>query len=379
MIENSRHAALQVLSAIVHKGRDCDRAFAENTLFVALEQRDRAFCMQLVMTCLRRQGTIDRIVKERLQKPLEKRYRIVETILKLGITELLWLHQPAYATVNSMVELTRAGKCEKYTGLVNAVLKRVAADASLPDRIDQELCFLPDWLWRSWCDAYGEETTRNIIRICQQEPPLDITLKRPKEREQWKTVLEARCLPTGSLRRDRAGNITQLPGYDTGDWWIQDAAAALPVMLCGDVSGKHVLDLCAAPGGKTAQLAAAGATVTALDRSAARLKRLRENLHRLNLPAEIIQDDATGYHNDDNQPYDLVVLDAPCSATGTLRRHPDLIGRRTPEDIVRLAEIQQRMLRHAATHLVRSGRRTALLCLFPATGRRRGADRPFPE
>ena len=213
----------------------------------------------------------------------------------------------------------------------------------------------PDWLWQSWTHAYGAERCRAIAEAHLGEPPLDLSpaTDAPGPAEELCTALGAQRMPGGTLRLRGAGDVTRLKGYETGAWWVQDAAAALPARLLGPVAGKRVLEIGAAPGGKTAQLAAAGAHVTALDRSAPRLTRLRENLARLGLEAEIVEADALVWRPPAH--VDAVLLDAPCSATGTIRRHPDIARGRSPADVSRLAALQGRLLARAAAMVAPGG------------------------
>ncbi len=240
-----------------------------------------------------------------------------------------------------LVAETRVAR--RYSGLINAVLRRFAAGgrdklATIAPTVDT-----PDWLLQRWEKTYGAEAARAIAAAHQVEPALDLSVK--DNAEQWAARLGGRVLANGSVRLLAEGPVTALPGYDEGVWWVQDAAASLPVRLLGDVKGMKVADLCAAPGGKTAQLAAAGANVVAVDRSPPRLQRLKENLKRLSLSAEAVVADAGEW---DAGPFDAVLLDAPCSATGTIRRHPDIPWVKRPEDIAALAAVQDRLLRHAA-------------------------------
>jgi 16S rRNA (cytosine967-C5)-methyltransferase len=227
----------------------------------------------------------------------------------------------------------------------------------------------PDWLWQSWCAAYGELTTRAIAAAHFRDPPLDLALKDserdPDAAPDWAARLQGAVLPTGTVRVQAGGGaVTELPGYEEGAWWVQDAAASLPVRLFGDVTDTTVIDLCAAPGGKTAQLAAAGAHVVAVDRSAARLKRLQDNLARLSLRAECIVADAGSWRP--AAPASFILLDAPCSSTGTVRRHPDIPHLKTPDDVVRLAAIQARLLDAAAAMLAPDGTLVYGVCSLEA-------------
>jgi 16S rRNA (cytosine967-C5)-methyltransferase len=289
-------------------------------------------------------------------------------VLRLGAAQLLCLGTPAHAAVDSMVALSATlGGAAGYKGLVNAVLRRIARDipgfdASVPPGEAS----LPDWLWRSWSGAYGDEQATAMAAALLAEPPLDFTVKEPDAAAHWAELLHAEMLPGNTLRRPihreeeaGAGRIDALPGFAEGAWWIQDFAAGLPVKLLGSVAGRRVLDLCAAPGGKTAQLAAGGARVTAIDRSEDRLQRLRQNLARLGLEAETQAADAAIW--DGARDFDIVLLDAPCSATGTLRRHPDVAWLKEPRDVTKLAAAQDRLL-DAAIRLARPGG-TVLYCV----------------
>ncbi|OZA98069.1 MAG: MFS transporter, partial [Rhizobiales bacterium 39-66-18] len=230
-----------------------------------------------------------------------------------------------------------------FAGLINAVLRRLTREgAERLAAIDALAADTPDWLRQRWTKTYGAERAAAICAVHAHEPALDLTVK--SDPEGWALKLGGEVLPTGTVRILHAGPVRALPGYEDGEWWVQDAAAALPARLLGDVSGLNVLDLCAAPGGKTAQLAAAGARVTALDRSGQRLVRLSENLARLKLSAEVVEADAADFSGG---PYDAILLDAPCTATGTLRRHPDIAWNKRPGDIAGLAELQGRLLDHA--------------------------------
>jgi 16S rRNA (cytosine967-C5)-methyltransferase len=265
-------------------------------------------------------------------------------MLRLGIAQLLFLRTPAHAAVATTVDLADARGFISHKGLVNAVLRRLSQDGlPLVERQDAARLNTPDWLWETWSRAYGENGARAIAQMHLREAPLDITA--PNDREDWAQKLDAAILPTGSLRRTSGGAIANLPGYGEGAWWVQDAAAAIPATLFGDVKGKRVVDLCAAPGGKTAQLAAAGASVTAIDRSPRRVDRLNSNLARLSLTVDTVSADAVVWRP--AQKADAVLLDAPCTATGAIRRHPDVPHLKTPEDVTRLAAVQERLLASA--------------------------------
>jgi 16S rRNA (cytosine967-C5)-methyltransferase len=220
----------------------------------------------------------------------------------------------------------------------------------------------PDWLYKSWCADHGETTARAIVEAHGRRAPLDITVA--DDQAGWASRLDARLMPTGGLRRAATGPVADLPGYGSGGWWVQDAAAALPARLLGDVRGKQVLDLCAAPGGKTAQLVAAGAQVTAVDLSEKRLRRLHENMERQGYKVETVVGDAATWRAP--EPVDAVLLDAPCSGTGTIRRHPDIAWTKAPEDPQRLASLQGRMIHNALENLKPGGLLVFAVCSLQA-------------
>lgn len=344
----SRFVALEVLGAANRGGRPLDDALRENGSFAALEPRDRAFVRNLLATAFRRRGQIDAVLGSFLAKPLPTPDAIVGDVLQLGLAQLLFLATPAHAAVDTAVRLTEAIGRSRLKGLVNAVMRRATREAAaLVERQDAARLNTPDWLWRAWLQAYGPETTRAVATAHLGEAPLDFTLRGAVGN--WPAELAAQVLPTGSLRRLAGGAVRELPGFEPGAWWVQDAAAALPVRLLlgslGDAAGKRVADLCAAPGGKTLQLAAAGATVTAVDVSAPRLALLADNLQRTNLKAELVAADAASWRP--AGPLDAILLDAPCTATGTIRRHPDAPWRRRPDDVTQMAALQLRLLDHA--------------------------------
>jgi 16S rRNA (cytosine967-C5)-methyltransferase len=347
----SRSAALDVLQAVLRRGRALDDALAECPPLAALATRDRAFVRLLVATTLRRLGQIDALIDFCLDSGLPERATAVRDLLRLGTCQIVFLATPAHAAVNETVEQCAAIGHSRMGGLVNAVMRRLAREGRvLAAEQDAPRRNTPDWLWRSWSAAYGPAVARAIAAAHLVEPPLDLTC--PNETERWAGLLEATILPTGSLRRATGGAIADLPGYGEGAWWVQDAAAALPARLFGDVAGRCIVDLCAAPGGKTAQLAQAGARVVAVDRSTTRLRRLAQNLARLGLGAETVASDGTLWRP--TAPVDGVLVDAPCSATGTIRRHPDIAWLKTLADLARLAPLQARLL-NAAVAMVRPG------------------------
>jgi len=360
---DARQAALELLGAVLTRQTPLDQALGESRALAALEPRDRAFARLLTATALRRLGQIDDIVGRLLERPLPARAVAVRDVLRIGATQLLFLGTPPHAAVDTAVVLVERAGHPAMKGLVNAVLRRVAREGvALLAAQDAPRLDTPAWLRQSWTDAYGAATARAIAEAHQREAPLDLSVKR--DAEGWAKRLEARILPTGSLRRAPGGAIEELPGYDEGEWWVQDAAAALPARLLGDVAGAAVADLCAAPGGKTAQLAAAGARVAAVDRSAERLKRVRDNLARLKLAAECVTADAAAWRPP--APLPFVLLDAPCTATGAIRRNPDVPHLKTPQDVERMAAMQDRLLAHAVKLLAPGGVLVYCVCSLEA-------------
>jgi 16S rRNA (cytosine967-C5)-methyltransferase len=348
MALSARAAALDVVTEVLRRKRPLDEALEGNRDLSRLDDRDRGFARLLAATTLRRLGQIDDVLGRFLERPLPYKAAAAHDILRLGTAQLLFLGTPAHAAVATAVELAKDRNLTAHKNLVNAVLRRVDREGrAIGDAQDAARLNLPEWMWRSWCAAYGEVTVRAIAAAHLLEPPLDVSVK--GDPAAWAERLGAELLPTGSLRRAGGGAVPELEGYGEGAWWIQDAAAALPVRLLGDMAGSHVVDLCAAPGGKTCQLAAAGAAVTAVDRSDKRLQRVRANLDRLGLHAELVAADAAAWQPE-RQP-DAVLLDAPCSATGTLRRHPDIAWLKGEADVLKLAEVQFMLLRSAARML----------------------------
>jgi 16S rRNA (cytosine967-C5)-methyltransferase len=311
----ARRAALAIVSGVLQKRRPLD---AQLDSLRTLPPRDAGFARALASETLRHMGALDAVLRKFISKPLvpHKAGATVE-ILLLGACELLILKVAAHAAVDAANELAaKDTKAMHFKPLINAVLRKVASqgDAVLSG-LDRERLSTPDWLWTRWVAQYDAGTARAIARAHQQSAPIDIVLKATDS-----TAPESEAL-FGAVRRLTAeGRIEDLPGFTDGDWWVQDAAATLPAILLGDVAGQTVIDLCAAPGGKTLQLASRGAHVIAVEIDAARAERITENLVRTKLTAEIVQADARDYQS--TAPF--VLVDAPCTATGTIRRHPDL-------------------------------------------------------
>ncbi len=352
---DARAIAAHALGAILRKGRTLDQALAAAPGLEGLAPRDAAFARLLLLTTLRRLGQIDAFLARLMDHALPAGRGPVQDLLRLGICQLAFLGTPPHAAVASTVALAEGSRLAPYRGLVNAVLRRGARERDGIAGLDAARLNTPDWLWRSWHEAFGEARCRAIAESHLGEAPLDLSLASDAldRAMDLAAALGARRLPSGTLRLHRAGDVASLPGYASGAWWVQDAAAALPVRLLGPLSGRQVLEIGAAPGGKTAQLAAAGARVVAVDRAAARIARLRENLARLHLDAEIVEADALDWRPP--APADLVLLDVPCTATGTIRRHPDIPHGRSAADVSRLAAVQERLLARAATMVAPGG------------------------
>ncbi len=332
-----------------------------------LPARDRALARAIVATSLRRKGQLDHVLGTFLERGLPERSGTLYPILLSAAAQLIFLNTPAHAAIDLAVTLAQYDpQAKRYDKLANAVLRRVASDGeAIAASLDAARVNTPDWLWSRWVSYWGEQRTRAIAEMHLIEPPLDLTVK--DEPELWAERLAGRVLPTGSVRLLPKGRIEAMPGYDDGGWFVQDVAASLPARLVGDVAGKRVADLCAAPGGKTAQLALAGAAVVAVDSSKTRLSLLAENLARLGLKAELVNADAASWAA--RELFDAVLLDAPCSSTGTIRRHPDIPYLKSTKDIAALAGLQTRLLDQAAKLVKPGGRLVYSTCsLEPEEG-----------
>lgn len=363
----ARESAVRLIGAVVRAHRSLDDALAKEFAESPLAPRDRALAHLIAATALRRWGEIDAVLSGYLEKPLPERQGNVWPILISAAAQLLYLGTPPHAAVGLAVEQTRRDRhARRYDGLVNALLRRLTREgnAAVEGR-DAVRLDIPTWLFERWVAAYGEATARQIAEASLSEAALDLSVK--GEPALWAERLGGIVLPTGSVRIAGAGRIEDMPGYAEGAWWVQDAAAALPARLLGDVAGKSVADLCAAPGGKTAALAAGGAVVTAVDLSASRLARTRANLERLGLSAELVEADAASWSP--QRLFDAVLLDAPCTATGTIRRHPDILHLKRPADVAALAELQARLLDNAVRLLKPGGTLVYCVCsLEPEEG-----------
>ncbi len=372
----ARRAAAAIAGRVMHGDDTLTEALGrEARQLDALAPRDRALAINIARTTLRRRGQLEAILARLMRKSLPARARHAQAVLMSAAAQLLFMRVPAHAAIDAAVRLVKNDRGIRHlSGLVNALLRNVARRRDLLlEEAPQELN-IPHWLRGNWRAAWGREQLAAMTDALMHEPRLDLTLKAPPGAEHWAAAFtssgaaaSATVLPTGSLRLEAPAPVPSLPGYGEGAWWPQDAAAAIPARLLGDVAGLNVLDLCAAPGGKTAQLAAAGAKVTALDLSRKRLERLRENLARLGLDAAIINADMLEWAPD--APFDAVLLDAPCTATGTARRHPEVLWRKTPEQMAELARLQARMLDRAASFVRPGGLLVYCVCsLQPQEG-----------
>jgi 16S rRNA (cytosine967-C5)-methyltransferase len=344
-----RLTATAILRQVVERGVPLDALVGEaqgNPHFAALDRRDRALVRAIVGTALRRRGEIGHALSRILDRPLPADSGALSGILHVAAAQILFLDVADHAAVNLAV--AQAGgdrRTGRARGLVNGVLRRLVRERDvILAQADAPRLNTPGWLFERWARTYGETTATEIARAHLALPPLDLSVK--GDAADWAEKLGGTKLPTGGIRLSGTDSVAELLGYCEGAWWVQDAAAALPAKLLGDVAGKKVADLCAAPGGKTAELAAAGAIVTALDISTSRLKRLGENLDRLGLEARLTQADLLAW--EPGEQFEAVLLDAPCTATGTIRRHPDIPWLKRPQDIDTLSTLQGRMLDRAA-------------------------------
>jgi 16S rRNA (cytosine967-C5)-methyltransferase len=352
----ARRIAADILDGVLHRRRTLDdqlEGAGAHPGLKSLADRDRALMRRLVATILRRLGTLGHVLSRLLDRGVPTDAPRAQSALLIGAAQILWMDVPDHAAVDLSVRLVQSDRrAARYAGLVNAVLRRCAREGkAVVDDVKSQTLDVPPWLLARWIAQYGEATARAMAEALSHEPSLDLTVK--SDASQWAARLHGEVLPTGTVRTLLHGSVTMLPGFTEGQWWVQDAAAALPARLFGDIRDKNIADLCAAPGGKTAQLALAGARVTALDRSPARMTRLRENLARLSLEAETIVADAVEWQGP-AESFDGILVDAPCTSTGTIRRHPDVAWLRQEADIAPLAALQKRLLQKAVT-LLRPG------------------------
>lgn len=351
----ARNAAAKILAAVVDRKVSLDGMLDSsngNAAYRALNDADRALVRAILNAALRHLPRIEAALASMLQTPLPEGARALHHVLVVAATQILHLGIPDHSAVDLAVEQANLDpRNHRFAALVNAVLRRIVREKDEILEWSQDVPAMPGWFFTRLEKVYGRAHALQIAEANLYPASIDLTVK--SDAEGWAKRLNGVVLPTGGVRlRPFDGPVTDLPGFEDGEWWVQDAAASIPVQLFAELKGKKVVDLCAAPGGKTAQLIVAGAEVTALEQSSSRLKRLSSNLARLKLDAELIEKNMLDF-----QPtalFDAALLDAPCSSTGTTRRHPDVLWSKGPADIEKLASLQQRMLRHALT-LVKPG------------------------
>lgn len=348
----ARRLAATLIDEVLRAGTALDETFERMAGAAGLEPADAGLARAIATVSFRRLGTIRNVIDARLERGSPRKSGPFEPIMVAAAAQLLFLDVPDHAAVDLAIrQLHEDARSSRYASLGNAVLRRLARERETILAELEPLTDTPDWLRESWTQTYGADTAATIAAAHAEEPPLDLTVK--SDPAGWAAKLDGIVLPTGSVRLRGRETVTGLPGFAEGEWWVQDAAAALPAQLLNVRPDERVADLCAAPGGKTVQLAQSGAKVVAVDRSGPRLRRLKANLERLGLSAEIVTADAAGF---EAEPFDAVLLDAPCSATGTIRRHPDVAWTKQPEDVAKLAALQARLLDQAA-RLTRPGGR----------------------
>jgi 16S rRNA (cytosine967-C5)-methyltransferase len=355
----ARAAAISVLGEVLRKRRPLD-AVLDETIPATLAPRDAGFARAIASETLRRFGQLDALLRTFIKKPpAPHRSGPTLEILLAGACELLFLDVPAHAAVDAANRLAAAdNKAVHFKPLINATLRRIAREgASVLAAKDAERLNTPDWLWSRWCEFYGNDGARAIARAHVHNPALDLMLKSLDDVAEFGE--HARLLPGNVLRLYDAAAVESLSGYGDGTWWVQDFAASLPARLLGDVHGKRVIDLCAAPGGKTAQLAAAGADVIAVEREPQRIARLKENLARLKLSATVLEADVRDLTS---ERAECVLLDAPCSATGTIRRHPELPWIKSAADINVCVQNAGELLDTAADMVTPGGTLVFVVC-----------------
>ncbi len=339
----ARVAAARAIMEATTQGRPLEERLATDLSLrdPRLDPREPALARSIATVALRRLGTIRKALAQKLDKGMPKRSGMLEWTLVAGAAQILFLDAPDHAAVDLAVRAVRADTASApFAGLVNAVLRGVARDReaiiAASDPLDDDT---PPWLAARWRENYGEATARAIAAANRSEPTLDISVK--SDPEGWAARLGGIVLPTGSVRLDTHKAVAELEGYAEGEWWVQDAAAALPARLIDAPVGSRVVDLCAAPGGKSAELASAGAAVTAVDRSAERLKMLAQNFERLRLHSDVVVRDALSF---EAPSFDAALIDAPCISTGTIRRHPDIAWTKRASDLSPLVRLQAQLL-----------------------------------
>ncbi len=364
----ARLAAAELVLVAMEGASDFDAAMDKSRTFKRLQGPDRGFARAMAGAALRAVGRIDWALGGMLKRPLDELQQPLLALLRVGAAQLWIMNVADHAAVSATVEA--AGKWEdarKGGGLINAVLRRAAREGDAFANSPVTAVW-PDWLAARMKASLGVSQAEELALAQLDEPPIDLTLRAPEDAEAWAEKLEAEVLPNGSLRLQSGAGLMELPGFADGAWWVQDTAAALPAKLLGDVRGQAVADLCAAPGGKAMQIAAMGAKLFAIDMSRQRIVRLRENAERAKLPMTIVESDGRTWRPE--QPLDAVLLDAPCSALGIIRRHPEGVWRRDPKDLVRFPSIQRALVDAAHEMLKPGGRLVYSVCTpVPEEGR----------
>tara|TARA_Y100000296_G_scaffold2495_1_gene3034 strand:- start:256632 stop:257999 length:1368 start_codon:yes stop_codon:yes gene_type:complete len=352
-----RKVALSLLQSFWEEEKFLDSLFESHGDFLKLSSRDRNFVRMMVTTAVRRSGQIEDIMRRGFSDPKQKiSPSIVRYLMHLGIAQIVFMNVPDHAAVNTTVELAVRSGAKRAKGFINAVLRR-AVENGKKWTTEQDIPRLntPSWLLSMWEKDYGKAYAVEIAQASLAEAALDFTVLDPLDKEDWAEKLGCTILPNGTLRRVENALIPDLQGYNEGAWWVQDASASFPVKLMGDVLNKSVADLCAAPGGKTMQLAAQGAKVYAVDRSATRMKRLDDNIARTGLQDNVITAVSDGALWKAPEQMDMVLLDAPCTATGTIRRNPDAAWLKKADDVQAMVKIQRDLMDHAANMLKSGG------------------------
>ena len=379
----ARNAAVRIAYLVLDKKRTLDDAL-DTVLGVreaaggraangapALDGRDRGFARLIATTVLRRHGQLEAVLRKLLAKGYPDSAPYLRFILLCAAAQLLFLGTPPHAAIAQAVDQVKGNRqTSRFRGLANAVLRRLSREGDALLAETDPICDnFPPWLWQSWCDTYGDEIAAACARASLEPAALDVTPKPTCPTQALQDAAPAVVLATGTVRLKDYGVVENLPGYSDGDWWVQDAASGLAASLLGDVQGLRIADLCAAPGGKTAQLAATGAHVTAVDVSRRRLERLETNLKRLGLMDQVTTVCADVRAWTPEHGYDGVLLDAPCTATGTLRRHPDILHLRGPGDVDTMAKLQADLLAQAFAALAPGGVLVYAVCsLQPQEG-----------
>jgi len=343
-VKARRCAALAVMDVSAN-GKALELALAETEDYAGLEARDRAFARAIAATVFRRSGQIKAVLKPFVRK---KPTALVQAVLQTAVAQIVFMDVPPHAAVGETVEVLKSRKTTQgFANFANAVLRKVVEEGKRTAAATPPKANIPGWIRGEWERSYGKIPMTKIAVQLIKDPGLDLTVT--EKREDLAKATGGTPVGRQSLRLKSIGDVTALPGFEAGTWWAQDLAAAQPAQILmsqfEDVKGLRALDLCAAPGGKTMQLAAAGMDVTAVDKSGGRLKRLEENLKRTNLNAKVVQKDALEF---EAEPFPAVLLDAPCSATGTFRRHPDVLHNRSPKSVADLVRLQDKLLPKAA-------------------------------